>query len=79
MIGLFGLAVWYGSTPTDPRMGRTPTTGDLVADYDGHVGDRVVVTGRVVRTDPVVLRASIARRTLSLRIEALDRPVSTGD
>jgi len=76
---LFGLAVWYGSTPLSFEGGRFPSTGSLAGNYDDLVGERVVVTGRVVATDPVVLHASSGQWTITLRIEGLDRHVEPGD
>lgn len=54
---LAGLPVWYGSLPPDPGVGDYPGNEDLAADYDRHLGAAVVVHGRIVGTDPVVIAA----------------------
>ena len=79
VVALLGLAVWYGSVPADPTMARFPNAGDLAGAYADHVGDRALVTGRVVETDPVVIHASTSLGTLPLVVEAIDRPVERGD
>jgi hypothetical protein len=55
LAGLFGLAVWFGSLAPAPAVGAYPTGEDLGGDYDRYVGERAVVAGPVVETDPLVV------------------------
>lgn len=48
--------VWYGSLGPAPLAGHFPDNEELVTDSRAFLGDRVVVHGRVVATDPTVVR-----------------------
>ena len=56
---LFGLAIGFGAEELtrNPQAGDYPEEDQLVLDYDAFLGDRVQVTGTVVRLDPVVIVA----------------------
>ena len=54
---LAGLPVWYGSLPPAPEAGDYPGNEELAADVDRYVGAAVVVHGRIVEADPVVIAA----------------------
>lgn len=57
---LFALCVWSGTLGPNPAMGAFPGGEELAADYDAYVGERVVVAGEVVGTDPAVVRLEFA-------------------
>jgi hypothetical protein len=63
---LFGTLVAYGSVGPAPERNVYPDQRDLAADYDRYVGDRVVVSGEVVSTDPLVVAGAERRRVLGL-------------
>jgi hypothetical protein len=58
---LFGACVAYGSLGAAPERNVYPDHRDLADDYDRYVGDRVVVSGEVVSTEPLVVSASDGR------------------
>lgn len=61
LVVLSGTLVAYGSLDPAPERNVYPDTRDLADDYDRYVGDRVVVSGEVVSTDPLVVAASDGR------------------
>jgi hypothetical protein len=61
LVVLFGTFVAYGSLGPAPDRNVYPDTRDLADDYDRYVGDRVVVSGEVVSTDPLVVAATDGR------------------
>lgn len=76
---LTGLLVWYGSLPPDPAAGEYPGADELTRDYAQYHGDRVVVSGPVLSTDPVVIDAVDGPETYRLTITGVDTPVSRGE
>lgn len=76
---LTGLLVWYGSLPPDPAAGEYPGSDELTRDYAQYHGDRVVVSGPVLSTDPVVIDAVKGPVTYRLTITGVDTPVSRGE
>lgn len=54
----FGLLVWYGSLEPAPQAGDYPGPDELSRDYNQYLGERVVVSGRVVATDPIMLNTT---------------------
>jgi hypothetical protein len=52
---LFGLMVWSGASPVDPMESEPPNEVEVTPDREAYVGDRVVLGGQVVDTDPVVI------------------------
>lgn len=86
LVGLLALGVWFGSLAPVPAAGAYLTQADLGTDYDGYVGERAVVAGTVVATDPLVLVASdgdgdpVRYRLVGVdRPYGVDRPVAQGD
>jgi hypothetical protein len=61
LVVLFGTFVAYGALDPAPERNVYPDSRDLADDYDRYVGDRVVVSGEVVSTDPLVVSASDGR------------------
>ena len=55
LVVLGGLFVVHGTIAPDPERNHYASNGELAADYDAHVGDRVVLGGTAAETDPVVL------------------------
>lgn len=77
---LFVLCVWSGTLGPAPAVGAYPGGEELAADYDAYVGERVVVAGEVVETDPTVVRAELAGRPdLHVTVTGLDAPPERGD
>jgi hypothetical protein len=54
---LIGLCVWFGTLGPAPNAGRYPTAENIVHDQQSYQDTRVVVSGTVVETDPVVIEA----------------------
>ncbi|WP_440769448.1 hypothetical protein [Natronorubrum sp. DTA28] len=52
---LFGCLVWAGATTDDLTESRYPDEVEVTPDRESYVGDRVVLGGFVVDTDPVVI------------------------
>jgi hypothetical protein len=61
LVVLCGTFLAYGSLGPAPERNVYPDNRDLADDYDRYVGDRVVVSGEVVSTDPLVVAASDGR------------------
>ncbi|MFC5365320.1 hypothetical protein [Salinirubrum litoreum] len=76
---LFGACVAYGSVGPAPERNVYPDHRDIADDYDRYVGDRVVVSGEVVSTDPLVVSASDGQGAeTEYRIVESDRSPAVG-
>lgn len=53
---LAGHLIWFNTVGPNPAMGDYPGGGHLAADYEQYIGERVVVNGEVVDTNPVLVR-----------------------
>ena len=77
---LFGLAVWFGSLGPAPALGAYPDEENLGEEYSDYLGERVTVTGWVIATDPVVIRAEYgADEAIQLTITDLSITATEGD
>ncbi|WP_246999272.1 hypothetical protein [Halosolutus gelatinilyticus] len=82
---LFGSFVFAGATPGDPIEEEYPDERDVMRSPDAYVGERVILGGFVVETDPVVIatRASgYGRFTLvdaEARLLNADAPLERND
>ena len=85
LAALSGCLVWAGATPGDPVASAYPDEHEVTPSPEAYVGDRVVLGGFVVETDPVVIatRASgYGRFTLvdvNDRLLNADRPLERDD
>jgi hypothetical protein len=80
LVGLLALGVWFGSLAPAPAAGGYPTGADLGADYDRYVGDRAVVAGSVVETDPLVLAVTEGGgRSVRYRLVGVEASHARGD
>lgn len=85
LAALFGLMIWSGTVPGSPIEREVPNEVEVTPDRESYVGDRVVLGGTVVDTDPVVLatRASgYGRFTLvdaNGGVQNSDEPLESGD
>lgn len=52
---LAGLVLWAGAVPSDLMSGGYPDEVDVTQNREAYVGEQVVLGGRVVDTDPVVV------------------------
>ena len=83
---LFGLTVGFGTLAPAPALGSYPDSATLAQEYDATIGQRVQVSGTVVRTEPLVLAAeydyyaagAANSGSLDLTITAVERPVRVG-
>jgi hypothetical protein len=76
---LCGAFVAYGSLDPRPDRNIYPDGPAVAADYETHVGDRVLVSGPVVATDPPTVRLhSGAGDTVTVTV-ATDRRPAVGD
>ncbi|ARS89958.1 hypothetical protein [Natrarchaeobaculum aegyptiacum] len=55
---LVGLIVGYGEVGNEPLGDRLPTEDEFAPEPDAYVGERVVVVGTIVETDPVVMEVT---------------------
>ena len=77
---LFGTFVAYGSLDPAPERNVYPDHRDLADDYDSYVGDRVVVSGEVLSTDPLVVAAGDGRGgTVEYRIVRTSKRPAVGE
>lgn len=73
------LLVAAGTLTPSSELHHYPDTNDLSRDYAAHHGERVEVTGTVVRTDPVVIEADDdADRRPTITITRIEEPVAVG-
>jgi len=56
LLALTATFVGSGMVSPDPADGRYPGTDAIVRDTQAHLGERVVITGQVTGTNPVVVR-----------------------
>lgn len=76
---LGGLCVWYGALAPAPALGDHPDEDQLATDADRYLGAQVTVSGRVVATDPVTIRAEVgADETMHLTITDLASTPTVG-
>lgn len=82
---LFGLMVWSGAVPANPLEREVPNEVEVTPNREAHVGEQVVLGGRIVDTDPVTLatRASGYGRFTLVDIDGqvrnTDEPLEVGD
>lgn len=80
LVALFGLLVWFGSLSPAPAAGAYPGEEELATDYEQFVGERVVVSGQIIATDPVTIQASYgAGETMTLRVTNVSEDGTAGD
>lgn len=77
---LGGLLVWGGTVAPDPAANNYPNHDDVGANPAAFVGERVVIGGTVVGTDPVVVRATYGvGGTVDVTLANADAEVAEGD
>lgn len=77
---LAGNLHWYYISGPNPAMGHYPTGGhQLNADYDRYIGERFILDGEVVDTDPVVVRYGPADDPGLLTVTGLSTQPERGD
>lgn len=74
-----GLMIWYGSLAPAPAAGEYYGTDQLTSDYAQYHGERVVVSGPVLSTNPVVIDAVEGPITYRLTITNVGSPLSKGE
>jgi hypothetical protein len=80
LVLLFGLSVWFGSLGPDQRVGSFPDEDELGTNYNWYVGQEVIVSGNVVRVDPVTVRATYGPgRQFDTTLRGIDKTVAYGD
>lgn len=72
LVGLFAMAVWFGSLPPSPDTGDYPGNEEVTADDDRYLGDRVSVSGDVVATDPVRIAVVYGDRSVELVVPGVE-------
>lgn len=55
MVVLLGLLFWYGTVTPDPSSNDYPEATDVWPDVNDHIGERIVLRGAVLDTDPVII------------------------
>lgn len=76
LAALFGLVVWHGTLEPAPEAGAYPGSEELGEEYDRYLGEEVSVGGRVVETDPVVIKAEYGvDESIRLMVVGLDADV----
>jgi hypothetical protein len=80
LVGLGGLLVSAGTLSPNPTMNDYPGNDDVIENPDAFLGDKVVLGGTVVETDPVTVEVeSETRETVYVTFGNVDRPLSVGD
>jgi len=85
LIVLVGLLSWTGTATVDPLETTYPDEADVTSDRESYIGERVVLDGSVVETDPLVIATQSngnGRFTIVRTADTLERstgPLETGD
>lgn len=80
LLALGGLLVAHGAVGYDPDRNTYPGNEEVGTSYTEYVGDRVVLAGTVVETDPVVLEGSAGvDDEFQVTLLGFKEDVSTGD
>lgn len=80
LIVLGGLSVWAGTLSAADAPRDYPDEDEVGPDRSAHVGDRVVLSGTVVGTDPVVITVEYGTgQSFRATLPGVDRSASTGD
>lgn len=78
LCALTGLCVWYGTLGPDPAAWVFPRTAQVLDDVPSYVGERVVLSGEVVSSDPAVVSVAGTDEPVRFRLEGVDRPPTPG-
>ncbi|TKR25450.1 hypothetical protein [Natronomonas salsuginis] len=77
---LFGCFVLAGTVQPSPDDRNYPNEADIAADGERYVGDRVVVGGTVIETDPLTIEAEpIPGEPIAFVVEDTARTPEVGD
>lgn len=76
---LTGFFVWYGTLTPNPTLGEYPSETELATDYAQYLTEDVVVSGKVISTEPVVIAARHGNDRLVLTITSLEGSVRPGE
>ncbi len=76
---LIGFFVWHGTIQPDPEKGNYPGSEELIEEYDKHVGEKVEVGGKVVKTDPLTIETEHGDKSIELKITGTNVSVKEGD
>ena len=77
---LFVMTVWLGSLPPDPETNSFPSQDELSGEYDRYVGEKVVVSGEIVTTDPLVIESKLQNgESFRLSVRDVSEPVERGE
>ncbi|SDD78802.1 hypothetical protein [Natrinema hispanicum] len=85
LLALVGLLSWTGTAAVEPLESTYPDEADVTPDRESYIGDRVVLDGAVVETDPLVIATQSngnGRFTVVRTADTLERsagPLETGD
>lgn len=80
LVVLFGLFVLAGTVQSSPDDRNYPSEADIAADGERYVGDRVVVSGTVIETDPLTVEAEpVPGEPIAFVIENTARTPEIGD
>lgn len=75
---LLVLLMAAGTLTPASELHHYPDADDLSQDYAAHQGERVEVSGTIVRTDPVVIEVDDADRRPTLTVTNVTEPVAVG-
>lgn len=77
---LFGLTIWFGSISPAPDAGAYPGEAELATEGEHLLGERVVLGGQIIDTDPVTIRAQYdAGETIVIQVTDVEADVRVGD
>ncbi|MFC4247704.1 hypothetical protein ACFOZ7_12130 [Natribaculum luteum] len=76
---LAGFLVWDGTATADPSLNQFPDDEAVVNEPRAYVDERVVLGGRVVDTDPVVVEISHTGDSRTVTLEDVDATVQNAD
>lgn len=80
LAAMVGCLIWFGAMPVAPEIGVFAGNEGTITDYGAHLDSRVVISGPVVHTDPLTIRAETGSGDmLHLRVTGADSQVAEGD
>ncbi|MFO8110070.1 MAG: hypothetical protein R6U17_06075 [Thermoplasmata archaeon] len=73
------LFVWHGSLEPDPDVNRYPKEKDIIGQPSTYIGEKVVVGGEVVSTNPLIMEIEWGDDTMELLITGVQEEPKEGD
>jgi len=78
VLTLVGASSVYASQPPDPDANVFPRDEDIVEDYESYIGQRVLLSGTITETSPLVVQVGSAQGSAEFKVTSVDRRIQIG-